>query len=34
MQLIKTAETNIEIDKQGQSGSDINNHSNKYRLNG
>lgn len=34
MQLIKTDETNIEIDKEGQSGSDINNHSNKYKLNG
>lgn len=34
MQLIKTDETNIEIDKEGQSGSDMNNHTNKYKLNG
>lgn len=30
--LIKTEENNIEIDKTGQSGSDINNHNNKYKL--
>ena len=34
LQLIKTEESNVEIDKQGQSGSDMNNHSNKYELNG
>ena len=34
MQLIDTDETNIQINKEGQSGSDINNHNNKYRLNG
>lgn len=34
MQLIKTDEANIQINKEGQSGSDINNHSNQYRLNG
>ena len=32
--LLNTQENNIELDKQGQSGSDINNHSNKYKLNG
>lgn len=32
--LLNTDEKNIEIDKNGQSGSDINNHNNKYKLNG
>jgi len=32
--LINTKENNIELDSQGQAGSDINNHSNKYKLNG
>lgn len=32
--LINTQENNIELDAQGQQGSDINNHSNKYKLNG
>lgn len=32
--LLQTPEKNIEIDSKGQSGSDINNHNNKYELNG
>ena len=32
--LIETDEKNIELDSTGQSGSDINNHSNKYKLSG
>ena len=32
--LISTEESNIEIDKNGQSGSSINNHSNQYKLDG
>ena len=32
--LVNTGEKNIQIDNTGQSGSDINNHSNKYKLNG
>lgn len=32
--LINTEESNIEIDKNGQTGSAINNHSNQYRLDG
>lgn len=32
--LLKTQENNISLDKEGQAGSDINNHSNKYKLNG
>lgn len=32
--LLNTQEKNIELDSQGQQGSDINNHSNKYKLNG
>lgn len=32
--LVKTQENNIEINQTGQSGSDINNHNNKYMLNG
>lgn len=32
--LVKTAQENIKIDWQGQSGSDINNHNNKYKLDG
>lgn len=32
--LLKTEEKNIEIDKTGTSGSDINNHNNKYKLTG
>ena len=32
--LLNTDETNITLDKTGQSGSDINNHNNKYRLDG
>lgn len=32
--LLQTDEKNIEIDKTGQSGSDINNHNNKYKLTG
>lgn len=32
--LIKTQENNISIDSNGQSGSDINNHNNKYKLDG
>ena len=32
--LVNTDETNISIDNTGQSGSDINNHNNKYKLNG
>ena len=34
MKLINTDESNIKIDKEGQSGSDINNHNNKYKLAG
>ena len=32
--LLRTEENNIELDQTGQSGSDLNNHSNKYKLNG
>ena len=32
--LLETDEKNIEFDYSGQSGSDINNHNNKYKLNG
>lgn len=32
--LLNTEENNIELDSTGQSGSDINNHNNKYNLNG
>lgn len=32
--LVNTSENNIKLDQYGQSGSDINNHSNKYKLNG
>ena len=32
--LLQTPEKNIEIDSTGQTGSDINNHNNKYKLNG
>lgn len=32
--LIETDEKNIELDYTGQSGSDINNHANKYKLSG
>lgn len=32
--LINTSENNINIDATGQSGSNINNHSNKYKLDG
>ena len=32
--LLNTDETNISIDNTGQSGSDLNNHNNKYKLNG
>lgn len=32
--LIETDEKNIELDSTGQSGSDINNHANKYKLSG
>ncbi|MGM9858956.1 MAG: hypothetical protein ACI311_06910 [Bacilli bacterium] len=32
--LIETEEKNIELDDTGQSGSDINNHANKYKLSG
>lgn len=32
--LVETDEKNIEIDYTGQKGSDINNHNNKYKLNG
>lgn len=32
--LLKTSEENIKIDNQGQAGSDINNHNNKYKLTG
>ena len=32
--LIETDEKNIELDSTGQSGSDINNHTNKYKLSG
>lgn len=32
--LMNTDESNISIDNTGQSGSDINNHTNKYKLNG
>lgn len=34
LQLLNTSEKNIELNKQGQFGSDINNHANKYRFNG
>lgn len=34
MTFINTQEANIVLDSDGQSGSDINNHSNKYKLNG
>ena len=32
--LLDTDENNIKVDKTGTSGSDINNHANKYKLNG
>lgn len=32
--LVNTQEQNIKIDQEGQSGSDINNHNCKYKLNG
>jgi hypothetical protein len=32
--LLDTAESNIKLDSEGQAGSDINNHNNKYKLNG
>lgn len=32
--LLETKEKNIEIDHNGQKGSDINNHNNKYKLSG
>lgn len=32
--LLNTEESNIKLDAQGQAGSDINNHNNKYKLNG
>ena len=32
--LLDTDENNIKVDNSGTSGSDINNHANKYRLNG
>lgn len=32
--LVQTTENNVKIDATGQSGSDINNHNNKYKLNG
>lgn len=32
--LVETDESNIEIDYTGQSGSDINNHTNQYKLDG
>lgn len=32
--LLNTQEKNIELDNQGTKGSDINNHANKYKLNG
>lgn len=32
--LLETEEKNIQLDYKGQSGSDINNHSNKYKLDG
>lgn len=32
--LVNTQENNISIDATGQSGSDINNHSNQYKMNG
>lgn len=32
--LINTQENNVEIDAEGQFGSDLNNHSNQYKLNG
>lgn len=32
--LINTEENNIQLDATGQAGSDINNHANKYKLNG
>lgn len=31
---LNTSEGNIKLDQTGQSGSDINNHNNKYKLNG
>lgn len=34
LQLLNTSERNIELNKEGQFGSDINNHANKYRING
>ena len=34
LKLLNTSEKNIELNKQGQFGSDINNHANKYRFNG
>lgn len=32
--LLKTSESNLQLDNNGQAGSDINNHNNKYKLNG
>lgn len=32
--LLETEEKNISLDQTGQSGSDINNHANRYKLNG
>lgn len=32
--LIKTEESNLQLNAEGQQGSDINNHSNQYKLNG
>lgn len=32
--LLDTVESNIKLDSEGQAGSDINNHNNKYKLNG
>ena len=34
LDLVNTQENNIQINWEGQSGSDINNHNNKYKLNG
>lgn len=34
LDLVNTEEQNIKINWEGQSGSDINNHANKYKLNG
>ncbi|MBR4890138.1 MAG: hypothetical protein IKU15_02325 [Clostridia bacterium] len=32
--LLDTQENNIQVDNTGTSGSDINNHANKYKLDG